>query len=181
MGRCWCFRLAHPDRRTWLGQPHEHAPSHWLLGSHRISAHHDCRLAPIGSGRRPAGLYYDGVPPSLKAVDRDKALTYFRTNTVRMRYAQNRKLGMFVGSSSGSGSGSVEVGAKPSSANVSNSPACTGPTPAPPASSPCAPSKRAAPGTTSGPTPTLRPQPPTSPSAEPDHGHLQIRLALRSS
>jgi hypothetical protein len=42
----------------------------------------------------------------VKATDRDKALTYFRTNTVRMRYAHYRKLGMFIGS------GTVEAGCK---------------------------------------------------------------------
>jgi hypothetical protein len=42
----------------------------------------------------------------VKATARDKALTYFRTNTVRMRYARYRKLGMFIGS------GNVEAGCK---------------------------------------------------------------------
>ena len=42
----------------------------------------------------------------IKATDRDKALTYFETNTVRMRYAHYRKLGMFIGS------GTVEAGCK---------------------------------------------------------------------
>jgi hypothetical protein len=42
----------------------------------------------------------------VKATDRDKALTYFRTNTVRMRYAHYRQLGMFIGS------GNVEAGCK---------------------------------------------------------------------
>jgi hypothetical protein len=42
----------------------------------------------------------------VKATDRDKALTYFKTNTVRMRYARYRKLGMFIGS------GNVEAGCK---------------------------------------------------------------------
>lgn len=42
----------------------------------------------------------------VKATDRDKALTYFRTNTVRMRYARYRSLGMFIGS------GHVEAGCK---------------------------------------------------------------------
>ena len=42
----------------------------------------------------------------IKATDRDKALTYFRTNTVRMRYARYRDLGMFIGS------GNVEAGCK---------------------------------------------------------------------
>jgi hypothetical protein len=42
----------------------------------------------------------------VKATDRDKALTYFQTNTVRMRYAHYRKLGMFIGS------GNVEAGCK---------------------------------------------------------------------
>jgi hypothetical protein len=42
----------------------------------------------------------------VKATDRDKALTYFKTNTVRMRYAHYRKLGMFIGS------GNVEAGCK---------------------------------------------------------------------
>ena len=42
----------------------------------------------------------------VKATDRDKALTYFRTNTVRMRYGHYRKLGMFIGS------GAVEAGCK---------------------------------------------------------------------
>lgn len=42
----------------------------------------------------------------VKAVDRDKALTYFQTNTVRMRYAHYRQQGMFIGS------GAVEAGCK---------------------------------------------------------------------
>jgi hypothetical protein len=42
----------------------------------------------------------------VKATDRDKALTYFETNTVRMRYAHYRNLGMFIGS------GAVEAGCK---------------------------------------------------------------------
>jgi hypothetical protein len=42
----------------------------------------------------------------VKAVDRDKALTYFTTNAVRMRYAHFRDLGMFIGS------GNVEAGCK---------------------------------------------------------------------
>jgi hypothetical protein len=42
----------------------------------------------------------------VKAVDRDKALTYFQTNTTRMRYAHYRQLGMFIGS------GNVEAGCK---------------------------------------------------------------------
>jgi len=42
----------------------------------------------------------------VKATDRDKALTYFKTNTVRMRYAHYRDLGMFIGS------GTVEAGCK---------------------------------------------------------------------
>jgi hypothetical protein len=41
-----------------------------------------------------------------KARDRDKALTYFETNAVRMRYAHFRDLGMFIGS------GAVEAGCK---------------------------------------------------------------------
>lgn len=42
----------------------------------------------------------------VKAVDRDKALTYFQTNAVRMNYAHYRQLGMFIGS------GAVEAGCK---------------------------------------------------------------------
>ena len=42
----------------------------------------------------------------VKATDRDKALTYFKTNTVRMRYAHYRRLGFFIGS------GTVEAGCK---------------------------------------------------------------------
>ncbi len=42
----------------------------------------------------------------VKAVDRDKALAYFTTNAVRMRYAHFRDLGMFIGS------GAVEAGCK---------------------------------------------------------------------
>jgi hypothetical protein len=42
----------------------------------------------------------------VKAADRDKALGYFQTNAVRMRYAHFRALGMFVGS------GAVEAGCK---------------------------------------------------------------------
>src|SRR6266545_4581367 len=60
------------------------------------------------------------------------------------------------------------------SASASNSPACAGPAPAPPASSPCAASKPATSGTRSGHNHTTRHPPPASPSAEPDHDHLQI-------
>jgi hypothetical protein len=42
----------------------------------------------------------------IKATDRDKALAYFTTNTVRMRYGHFRDLGMFIGS------GAVEAGCK---------------------------------------------------------------------
>jgi hypothetical protein len=42
----------------------------------------------------------------VKATDRDKALTYFETNTVRMRYGRYRQLGLFIGS------GTVEAGCK---------------------------------------------------------------------
>ena len=42
----------------------------------------------------------------VKADERDKALHYFTTNAVRMRYAHFRSLGFFVGS------GAVEAGCK---------------------------------------------------------------------
>jgi hypothetical protein len=42
----------------------------------------------------------------VKATDRDKALHYFETNTVRMRYGHYRELGLFIGS------GTVEAGCK---------------------------------------------------------------------
>ena len=42
----------------------------------------------------------------IKATERDKALGYFETNAVRMRYAHYRQLGMFIGS------GAVEAGCK---------------------------------------------------------------------
>lgn len=46
------------------------------------------------------------LPPPGKVHLLDKALPYFKTNAVRMRYATFRKLGMFVGS------GTVEAGCK---------------------------------------------------------------------
>lgn len=51
-----------------------------------------------------AAREYDLV--GLKATDRDKALNYFETNTVRMRYGRYRQLGLFIGS------GTVEAGCK---------------------------------------------------------------------
>lgn len=51
-----------------------------------------------------AAREYDLV--GVKATDRDKALHYFQTNTVRMRYAHYRQLGLFIGS------GTVEAGCK---------------------------------------------------------------------
>jgi hypothetical protein len=51
-----------------------------------------------------AAREYDLV--GVKATDRDKALTYFQTNTVRMRYGHYRQLGLFIGS------GTVEAGCK---------------------------------------------------------------------
>jgi hypothetical protein len=130
------------------------------------------RLAELDAGDIEAIIAAATAPEyplvGVKATDRDKALTYFRTNTVRMRYAHYRDLGM------SSAPVTSKPAAKPSSDNASNSPACTGPNPAPPASSPCAPNTPAAPGTRSGNTPTTRSPTPASPSAEPDHGYLQF-------
>lgn len=68
------------------------------------------RLAELDAGNIE-GIIAAATAPEhplvgVKATDRDKALTYFRTNTVRMRYAHYRKLGMFIGS------GHVEAGCK---------------------------------------------------------------------
>ena len=114
--------------------------------------------------RRPRQYPLIGV----KAADRDKALAYFSTNAVRMRYAHYRDLGMFIGS------GAVEAGCKAVIGQRLKLSGMRWTAPAPPASSPCAANTPAAPGTRSGHTPTLRSQPPTSPPTEPDHGHLQI-------
>lgn len=51
-----------------------------------------------------AAREYDLV--GIKATDRDKALHYFETNTLRMRYGHYRQLGLFTGS------GTVEAGCK---------------------------------------------------------------------
>lgn len=68
------------------------------------------RLAELDAGDIEAIIAAATAPEyplvGVKAVDRDKALTYFRTNTVRMRYAHYRQLGMFIGS------GNVEAGCK---------------------------------------------------------------------
>jgi hypothetical protein len=66
------------------------------------------RLADLDAGNIEAIIAAANEYPlyGVKATDRDKALTYFKTNTVRMRYAHYRKLGMFIGS------GNVEAGCK---------------------------------------------------------------------
>ena len=66
------------------------------------------RLAELDAGNIEAIIAAANEYPlyGVKATDRDKALTYFQTNTVRMRYAHYRKLGMFIGS------GNVEAGCK---------------------------------------------------------------------
>ena len=104
----------------------------------------------------------------VKATDRDKALTYFHTNTVRMRYAHHRELGMFIGS------GHVEAGCK---AVIGQRLKLSG-------------MRWTEPGATgiltlrtqqaSGPwdqictPPHTQTRPTTRPSTEPDHGYLQI-------
>lgn len=66
------------------------------------------RLAELDAGDIEAIIAAANEYPlfGVKATDRDKALTYFQTNTVRMRYAHYRELGMFIGS------GNVEAGCK---------------------------------------------------------------------
>ena len=66
------------------------------------------RLADLDAGDIEAIIAAANEYPlvGVKATDRDKALTYFLTNTVRMRYAHYRRLGMFIGS------GNVEAGCK---------------------------------------------------------------------
>jgi hypothetical protein len=66
------------------------------------------RLAELDAGNIEAIIDAANEYPlyGVKATDRDKALTCFQTNTVRMRYAHYRKLGMFIGS------GNVEAGCK---------------------------------------------------------------------
>lgn len=91
-----------------------------------------------------AAMIYPLVGP--RATEGRKALAYFRTNAHRMRYARFRRLGMFVAPAPS------KPAARPSSANASNSPACAGPPPEPPASSPCAANTPA--------STTTRPQPP---------------------
>jgi hypothetical protein len=66
------------------------------------------RLAELDAGNIEAIIGAANEYPlyGVKATDRDKAPTYVQTNTVRMRYAHYRKLGMFIGS------GNVEAGGK---------------------------------------------------------------------
>jgi hypothetical protein len=66
------------------------------------------RLADLDAGDIEAIIAAAREYPlvGVKATDRDKALTYFETNAVRMRYGHYRKLGMFIGS------GNVEAGCK---------------------------------------------------------------------
>jgi hypothetical protein len=66
------------------------------------------RLADLDAGDIPAIAAAARELPlcGLKARERDRQLAYFETNAVRMRYADFRSLGMFVGS------GSVEAGCK---------------------------------------------------------------------
>jgi hypothetical protein len=66
------------------------------------------RLADLDAGDIEAIIAAAREYPlvGVKATDRDKALTYFETNTVRMRYAHYRQLGLFIGS------GTVEAGCK---------------------------------------------------------------------
>jgi len=64
------------------------------------------RLADLDAGNIEAIIAAAEEYPmvGVKATDRDQALTYFKTNTVRMRYARHRDLGRFLGS------GTVEAG-----------------------------------------------------------------------
>jgi hypothetical protein len=66
------------------------------------------RLADLDNGNIEAltDATYDLPLVGVKAADRDKALAYFETNAVRMRYGRFRDLGMFIGS------GAVEAGCK---------------------------------------------------------------------
>jgi hypothetical protein len=68
----------------------------------------DERLAELDAGNIEALLKAARALPlvGVKAVERDKTLTYFTTNAHRMNYARYRALGMFVGS------GVVEAGCK---------------------------------------------------------------------
>ena len=68
---------------------------------------HD-RLAELDAGNIDALLHAARALPlvGVKAVERDKTLTYFHTNAHRMNYAHYRALGMFIGS------GVVEAGCK---------------------------------------------------------------------
>ncbi len=93
----------------------------------------------------------------VKATDRDSALTYFRTNAVRMRYRHYRDLGMFIGS------GNVEAGCKAVIGQRLKLSGMRWTQPgAAPASSPCAANTQQPVGTGSGPSPTTRHPPPTS-------------------
>jgi hypothetical protein len=77
---------------------HENTHADWLAA----------RLADLDAGdiQSITGAARELPFVGAKADDRDKALHYFETNTVRMRYARFRNLGMFVGS------GAVEAGCK---------------------------------------------------------------------
>ena len=115
-------------------------PAQWLTD----------RLADLDNGDIEAIIAAATEYPvvGVKATDRDRALTYFETNAVRMRYRRYRDLGMFIGS------GNVEAGCK---AVIGQRLKLSGmrwtreaPVP-PPASSPCAANKPAASTTRSGP------------------------------
>ena len=75
-----------------------------------------------------------------KAEELDTALGYFETNAPRMRSKPPAP------SACSSAPAPWTPAARRSSGSASNFPACTGPAPAPPASSPCAASKPAAAG-----------------------------------
>jgi hypothetical protein len=65
------------------------------------------RLAELDAGKIEAIIVAREYPlVGVKATNRDEALAYFETNTVRMRYDHHRKLGMFICS------GNVEAGCK---------------------------------------------------------------------
>ena len=95
------------------------------------------RSDELGDGGIPALLSAARAFPltGTKAEELDTALGYFETNAPRMRYKHFRSHGLFAGSAPS------KQAARQSSGSASNSPACTGPSPAPPASSPCAASK----------------------------------------
>lgn len=116
------------------------------------------RSAELDAGDIPTLLAAARAYPldGIKATELERKLGYFERNAHRMRYADFTRLGMFIGS------GAIEGSIKALIVQRTKKPACTGTSTAPPASSPCAPSTKAAAGSSYGPA-----SPPAASSAPP--------------